>query len=178
MSLRDSAWLLESSYEALSDQRNHFRPGSMIALVQRISRASVSVKNDPSRTNSVGLGLIVLLGVGEDDTDVDLKKLATKLAKLRVFADEASKMNLDIISAKGELLLVSQFTLLADVSGGNRPSFIKAAEPKLARELYKQLAQNLTTAGIPVKTGFFGESMEIKATIDGPVTIYLDSKKL
>ena len=150
----------------------------MIALVQRVSQATVIVKTEPERKNSIGSGMVVLLGVGRDDTEVDLNKIAAKLLKLRIFADENDKMNLDISSAKGELLLISQFTLLADTTDGNRPSLIKAADPQLARDLYQKLAQKLSQAGIPVKTGFFGDYMQIETILDGPVTIYLDSKDL
>ena len=150
----------------------------MIALVQRVSQATVIVKTEPERKNSIGSGMIVLLGVSRDDTEADLNKIAAKLLKLRIFADENGKMNLDISAAKGELLFISQFTLLADVTGGNRPSFIKAAQPKMARELYEKLAETLAHGGIPVKTGFFGDYMQIETVLDGPVTLYLDSKKL
>ena len=150
----------------------------MIALVQRVSQATVIVKTEPERKNSIGSGMVVLLGISRDDTKADLDKIAAKLIKLRIFADENDKMNLDISSAKGELLLISQFTLLADVTGGNRPSFIKAADPQLARDLYQKLAQKLSQAGIPVKTGLFGDYMQIETILDGPVTIYLDSKDL
>jgi len=121
--------------------------------------------------------MIVLLGVSRDDTEADLNKIAAKLLKLRIFADENGKMNLDISAAKGELLLISQFTLLADVTGGNRPSFITAADPQLAKDLYEELAKKLRT-DVAVQTGFFGEYMQIETILDGPVTIYLDSKKL
>ena len=150
----------------------------MIALVQRVSQASVAVESDSVRTNSIGPGMVVLIGVGHDDTEADLNKIAAKLMKLRIFADAQAKMNLDIASSGGELLLVSQFTLLSDVSGGNRPSFIKAAEPKLAKDLYEQLVKTLLVAGAIVKTGFFGEYMKIETILDGPVTIYLNSKNL
>ena len=149
----------------------------MIALVQRVSQATVIVKTEPERKNSIGSGMIVLLGVSRDDTEADLNKIAAKLLKLRIFADENGKMNLDISAAKGELLLISQFTLLADVTGGNRPSFITAADPQLAKDLYEELAKKLRT-DVAVQTGFFGEYMQIETILDGPVTIYLDSKKL
>jgi len=149
----------------------------MIALVQRVSQATVIVKTEPERKSSIGSGMIVLLGVSRDDTEADLNKIAAKLLKLRIFADENGKMNLDISAAKGELLLISQFTLLADVTGGNRPSFITAADPQLAKDLYEELAKKLRT-DVAVQTGFFGEYMQIETILDGPVTIYLDSKKL
>lgn len=150
----------------------------MIALVQRVAKASIYSADNPDRTETIGQGLLVLLGVGRDDGQTDLDKIAAKLVKLRIFADENGKMNLDISAAKGELLLVSQFTLLADTTGGNRPSFIPAADPEPAKEFYQKLARLLSQAGIVVKTGFFGEYMTIDAVLDGPVTIYLDSKKL
>lgn len=150
----------------------------MIALVQRVAGASVSSAGNPDRTEAIGRGLLVLLGVGRDDSQTDLDKIAAKLVKLRIFADENGKMNLDIITAQGELLLISQFTLLADTTGGNRPSFIPAADPQLASDLYQKLAHRLFEAGIAVKTGLFGAHMTIETILDGPVTIYLDSKKL
>lgn len=150
----------------------------MIALVQRVAKASVSSAGNPDRIEAIGRGLLVLLGVGRDDGQTDLDKIAAKLVKLRIFADENGKMNLDIVTAQGELLLVSQFTLLADTTGGNRPSFTPAADPKPAKELYERLARRLSQAGIAVKTGFFGAHMTIETILDGPVTIYLDSKKL
>lgn len=150
----------------------------MIALIQRVSQAVVSVVSGADQTNSIGRGMVVLLGIGQDDTDVDLNKIASKLVKLRIFADQQVKMNLNLASSGGELLLISQFTLLADVSGGNRPSFIKAADPGLARELYEKLTKQLLEAGVAVKTGFFGEYMKIETILDGPVTIYLNSKNL
>ena len=150
----------------------------MIALVQRVSQATVIVKTEPERKNSIGSGMVVLLGVSRDDTEADLNKIAAKLRKLRIFADENGKMNLDISAAKGELLLISQFTLLADITGGNRPSFITAAPPELAKDLYQKLAQKLSETGIGVQTGFFGDYMQIETVLDGPVTLYLDSKKL
>ena len=150
----------------------------MIVLVQRVSQATVVVKTEPERKNSIGSGMVVLLGVSRDDTEAALNKIAAKLRKLRIFADENGKMNLDISAAKGELLLISQFTLLADITGGNRPSFITAAPPELAKDLYQKLAQKLSETGIGVQTGFFGDYMQIETVLDGPVTLYLDSKKL
>ncbi len=149
----------------------------MIALVQRVAGTSVSVAGNPDQTSAIGRGMLVLLGVSHDDSQTDLNQIAAKLIKLRIFADENGKMNLDISAAKGELLLISQFTLLADTTGGNRPSFIKAAPPELASDLYQKLAEMLK-ADITVKTGFFGAYMTIETILDGPVTIYLDSKKL
>ena len=150
----------------------------MIVLVQRVSQATVVVKTEPERKNSIGSGMVVLLGVSRDDTEADLNKIAAKLRKLRIFADENGKMNLDISAAKGELLLISQFTLLADITGGNRPSFITAAPPELAKDLYQKLAQKLSETGIGVQTGFFGDYMQIETVLDGPGTLYLDSKQL
>ena len=150
----------------------------MIALIQRVSSARVYVESDPDRVNAIGPGMVVLLGVSQADTEADCNKIAAKLRKLRIFTDENGKMNLDISAAKGELLLISQFTLLADVTGGNRPSFITAAPPELAKDLYQKLAQKLSETDVAVKTGFFAEYMQIETILDGPVTIYLDSKKL
>lgn len=150
----------------------------MIAVIQRVKSARVSLSQDSAKNSSIGPGLVVLLGVGGDDSEMDVNIIATKLAKLRIFADDNQKMNLDIVTVRGELSLISQFTLLADTTGGNRPSFIKAAPPELARDLYEKLARNLSARSVPVKTGFFGEYMTIEAVLDGPVTLYLNSKEL
>jgi len=140
----------------------------MRLVVQRVKRAKVG-------DAAVGVGYLVLLGVGKGDSVDGAKALADKLLKLRVMADDKDKMNLSIGDAKGEILVVSQFTLHADTTGGNRPSFIKAADPKLAKEVYEYFVSELRKSGVPVQTGTFGNYMEIEAILDGPVTIlYLD----
>lgn len=125
--------------------------------------------------NEVGLGLLVLLGVGKNDFKKEAEILADKLAKLRVMADAEGKMNLSVTDIGAEVLVVSQFTLHADTKGGNRPSFINAALPDAAKEIYEHFISKLRAKGIPVKTGTFGVYMQIEAVLDGPVTIlYLD----
>lgn len=150
----------------------------MIAVIQRVRSARVSLSQDPTKNNSIGSGLVILLGVGDDDNQQDEAKLVTKIAKLRILSDEADKMDLTIIEKKQEILVISQFTLLANLAGGNRPSFIKAANPQTAKEYYEKFIADLVAAGIPTKQGFFGQYMIIDIVLDGPVTIVLDSKKL
>lgn len=145
----------------------------MIALIQHISRGSVSFKD---QTNSIGRGFCILLGVGHDDGEEDVKKLAHKISNLRVFYDDDGKMNLSIDQIKGEILLISQFTLMANTKKGNRPSFINAAKPEIAKKLYLSLAEALRKYGIKVEIGFFGEMMDLDLKLDGPVTINLDTK--
>lgn len=136
----------------------------MKLVVQRVKEASVG-------TAKIGKGYLVLVGVKKEDTLEDAELLANKLVKLRVMADENDKMNLSIKDADGEILVVSQFTLYADTSGGNRPSFINAASPGEAKKIYEYFVNKLKESGIKIKTGSFGDYMEIEATFDGPVTI-------
>lgn len=150
----------------------------MIALLQRVSSGKVFPKSEPDKMSQIGPGLCILLGVAETDTEIDVQKLIDKISKIRIFADENNKMNLDIKVVGQEILLVSQFTLIADVKGQNRPSFVKAAQEERARELYQSVIEGLNNKGIKIKTGFFGEYMEISLNLDGPVTIVLDSQKL
>ena len=146
----------------------------MIALIQRVSEAKVSI--DDKEIASISKGYLILLGVMAGDGDSDLSYLVQKVGKLRIMADEDGKMNFDLKSAKGEVLVVSQFTLAGDVAGGNRPSFIKAAEPKLAEKYYEAFIGGLKAVGLPVKTGKFGAYMALELTNDGPTTLILDSK--
>lgn len=140
----------------------------MRLVVQRVKQAEVGAAK-------IGIGFLVLVGVGKGDLVANANVLADKLAKLRVMADKNKKMNLSLSEVDGEVLVVSQFTLHADTMGGNRPSFIKAAQPDLAREVYDHFVSSLKSKGLKVKTGTFGEYMEISAILDGPVTIlYLD----
>ncbi|KKQ36352.1 MAG: D-tyrosyl-tRNA(Tyr) deacylase [Candidatus Woesebacteria bacterium GW2011_GWA1_37_7] len=120
-------------------------------------------------------GLLVLVGVGKGDSNKDAEVLSEKLSKLRIISDNQGKMNLSLLDAQESVLAVSQFTLYADTSAGNRPSFIKAAEPKLARSIYNHFILKLKEKGLNVETGSFGEYMEIIAKLDGPVTIILES---
>ncbi len=147
----------------------------MRLLIQRVKSAEVKVAKTGETTGKIGIGLFVLIGVKEGDSEKDAEFLAEKLAKLRVMADEKGKMNLSVNDIEGEVLAVSQFTLYADTSGGNRPSFLKAAEPKLAEKLYELFVSRLKEKGIKVETGSFGEYMEIDARLDGPVTIVMES---
>lgn len=151
---------------------------NMIAVTQVIDRASVRIYGQPDTKREVSTGLIIFLGVSKTDTETDVEKLITKILKLRVFPDGDTKMNLDIQTIKGSILLISQFTLLGNLKGGNRPDFYAAADKDLAIKLYEQFADKLSKAGIPVKTGYFAEHMEIETVLNGPVTIILESDKL
>jgi len=144
------------------------------ALVQRVTRASVSV--DGEAVGSIGPGLVVLLGVAGGDTEKDADYLVQKIANLRIFSDAQGKFNLSLLETGGELLTVSQFTLLADTRKGRRPSFIDAAPPERARELCDYFAARAHAAGLKVATGRFQEHMLVEIHNDGPVTIMLDSR--
>jgi D-aminoacyl-tRNA deacylase len=146
----------------------------MRAVVQRVTRAEVSVSG--RCVGRIGPGFAVLLGVARDDTEADAEFVIDRILGLRVFADEAGKMNLALGAVSGELLVISQFTLLADTSGGRRPSFIKAAPPEIARPLYEHLVSLARARGVRVETGEFGAHMELGLVNDGPVTIILDSR--
>jgi D-tyrosyl-tRNA(Tyr) deacylase len=132
----------------------------------------VSADGDP--VGAVGAGLCVLLGVAASDTEALATKVAGRLAKLRIFPDEEGRSDRSVLDVGGSILLVSQFTLIADTSGGNRPSFSGAARPELAEPLYERVAAELRALGIPVETGRFGAHMEVALVNDGPVTIVLD----
>ncbi len=147
----------------------------MRAVVQRVSRASVKVGDE--LTGEIGKGLLVLLGVGQDDSQADADYLAEKIAGLRIFEDEAGKMNLSVMDAGGAVLAVSQFTLFGDVRRGKRPSFDAAARPERARELYDYFVQQVRGLGLRCETGRFQAMMEVELINTGPVTILLDSKK-
>ncbi|HUF38882.1 MAG TPA: D-aminoacyl-tRNA deacylase [Anaerolineales bacterium] len=144
----------------------------MKALLQRVSRAQVSVNG--AAIASIGEGLLVLLGVGHADTAEVARRLAEKVATLRVFEDEGGKTNLSVIDTGGAVLVVSQFTLYADTSRGRRPSFTGAALPEQARPLVESFAGALSTLGVPVQSGEFGARMEIALVNDGPMTILLE----
>ena len=148
----------------------------MRAVIQRVSRASVTVSGEV--VGEIGTGLLVLLGVEEGDTQDDVVWMANKVVGLRVFADSEGKMNLDVGEAGGAILAVSQFTLLGDCRKGKRPSFAHAAEPALADALYQRYVKNLQAEGLTVATGVFQAMMRVELVNDGPVTILLDSKKL
>lgn len=146
----------------------------MRAIVQRVSRAEVRV--DGKCLGRIGLGFAVLLGVARDDAEADAEFIADRILGLRVFADPAGKMNLALAAVDGALLVISQFTLLADTSGGRRPSFIGAAPPELARPLYEHFLSLARRRGVKVEAGEFGAHMELALVNDGPVTIILDSR--
>lgn len=148
----------------------------MRAVVQRVARAEVRVEGQV--TGTIGQGLLVLLGVGKDDGEADARALADKLAALRVFEDDAGKMNRSVTDVGGGVLVVSQFTLFGDARKGNRPSFVDAAPPETANALYERLCALLRERGLPVGTGVFRAHMDVELVNDGPVTILLDSRKL
>jgi D-tyrosyl-tRNA(Tyr) deacylase len=141
----------------------------VIAIVQRVSRADVSV--DGVSVGAIGHGLLVLACAEPDDTEAIADKLIAKLLKLRIFSDDAGKMNRSVVDVQGGLLIVSQFTLAADVSGGNRPSFTGAAGPELGRALYERLLATARSLHPIVASGAFGADMQVSLVNDGPVTI-------
>ncbi len=147
----------------------------MRAVVQRVSRAQVTVNGNVA--GEIGLGLLVLLGVGQGDTEGDAVYLAEKVSGLRIFEDEQGKMNRSVQEAGGSVLAVSQFTLYGDVRRGKRPSFEAAAAPEKARQLYEFLVERIRAAGLRCETGRFQEMMKVELVNEGPVTILLDSTK-
>jgi D-tyrosyl-tRNA(Tyr) deacylase len=147
----------------------------MKAVIQRVRSASVSIEG--KEISFINKGLLVLIGIEKDDSSEDLDYLVKKTAGLRIFKDENTNMNLSISDVGCELLVVSQFTLCADTSKGHRPSFINAAAPNLAENIYQQYCEKLREKNIPVKTGQFGSMMEVALINDGPVTILLDSQQ-
>jgi D-aminoacyl-tRNA deacylase len=149
----------------------------MRAVIQRVSRASVTV--DGLVVGAIGSGMTVLLGAGKDDTDQDVNYIVDKIANLRIFSDPNDKMNLSILDAAGGILLISQFTLYGDARRGRRPTFTAAMEPVVAKQLYLQCFAQFQSAGVAkVAAGIFGADMHIEMLANGPVTIMLDSKKL
>ncbi len=144
----------------------------MRALIQRVTTASVSVAGET--IGQIGPGLLILICAMQGDTPQNAEKLAQKIAKLRVFADENGHMNRSLLDTNGAALVISQFTLAADTSRGNRPGFSTAAAPDLGKQLYEHFARELADHTIPVETGKFGADMAVSLTNDGPVTIWLD----
>lgn len=147
----------------------------MRAVIQRVSRAKVTVQGEV--TGEIGPGLLVLLGVGKDDTEGDAEYLADKTVGLRIFEDADGKMSRAVGESGGAVLVVSQFTLYGDVRKGKRPSFDGAAPPQRARELYEHFVGRIRAAGLRCETGRFQERMDVELVNDGPVTILLDSAK-
>lgn len=147
----------------------------MKAVIQRVTSASVAVENQT--IGAIGPGLLILLGIHEEDTEAEVDYLVRKITKLRIFEDEQGKMNLDLAAIAGEILSVSQFTLYADTKKGNRPSYAKAARPEVATALYALFNQKLREANITVATGEFGAHMQIALVNDGPVTIVIDTRE-
>ncbi len=149
---------------------------NMRILIQRVRRASVGIGG--SVRSSIGRGLLVLVGIGPDDGEDDVRYLCEKLVKLRIFDDEAGVMNRSVVDAGGDVLVVSQFTLYASTRKGNRPSYVRAAGPEAAVPLYERfVAVTGKLLGRPVQTGVFGADMQVELVNDGPVTIWIDSKR-
>ena len=144
----------------------------MRLLIQRVSKASVTVEKQT--ISSIGKGLLILVGIGHSDGEEQVQFLAEKTANLRIFEDEQGKTNLSVLDVKGETIVVSQFTLYADTRKGRRPSFIDAALPDVAAPLVDRFAELLRSHGVPTQTGQFGASMQVEIHNDGPVTIWLE----
>ena len=147
----------------------------MRMVVQRVSRAKVTVEDHV--TGEIGAGLVILLGVGKEDTSDVASAMAEKASNLRIFEDEQGKMNRSLLEVRGEALVVSQFTLYGDARGQRRPSFITAAPPELAKRLYEEFGEALRGLGINVATGIFQAMMSVELVNEGPVTILIDSDK-
>jgi D-tyrosyl-tRNA(Tyr) deacylase len=147
----------------------------MRLVVQRVSRAKVTVED--RATGEIGAGLMILLGVGKEDTSAVATAMAEKACNLRIFEDEQGKMNRSLLDVKGEALVVSQFTLYGDARGQRRPSFITAAPPELAKKLYEEFCEAMRGLGVKVGTGIFQAMMSVELVNEGPVTILIDSDK-
>lgn len=147
----------------------------MRAIIQRVTRGTVAV--DDKIVGSVGKGFVVFIGVGHDDQEEDAQYLAKKIVNLRIFEDEAGKMNLSLEQVAGGVLAISQFTLYGETRKGNRPSFVEAAPPDHANRLYEYCVGLIKAAGVPTESGIFQADMLVEIHNDGPVTIFIDSKK-
>ena len=145
----------------------------MRALVQRVGRASVRV--DGGEPRPIGRGLLIFLGVGRGDTEADARRLADKALNLRIFPNEEGRFDRSVLDLKGELLVISQFTLYGDAWSGRRPDFIAAAEPETAEPLYRRFVELLAASGLTVQTGKFGAAMDVESVNEGPVTLWLDT---
>lgn len=148
----------------------------MRAVVQRVTKASVSV--DEKIVGEIKNGLLILLGVGDEDDEKDLDYMVEKILGLRIFEDENHKMNLSLLDVKGELLVISQFTLYGDTRKGKRPSFIKSASPDMGEKYYNDFIERTKALGVITENGIFGAHMDVSLINNGPVTILIDSKKL
>jgi D-tyrosyl-tRNA(Tyr) deacylase len=148
----------------------------MRAVIQRVREAKVTVEDQP--IGVIGSGLVVLLGVGANDTEAEVETLADKIANLRIFSDAEGKFNLSALDLQAEILVISQFTLYADARKGRRPSFIEAARPEIAIPLYEKFVQHLRAMGFKVETGEFQADMLVEIHNSGPVTIWLDTAEL
>lgn len=148
----------------------------MRAVVQRVLNANVKVNGDT--VGKIGKGLLVFLGIGEDDDNKDLEYMVEKILGLRIFEDTNSKMNLSLLDVEGEILVISQFTLYGDVRKGKRPSFSSSARPEMAENMYNKFIAMCKERGIKAEEGIFGADMKVELINDGPVTILIDSKKI
>ncbi|MBP8645916.1 MAG: D-tyrosyl-tRNA(Tyr) deacylase [Syntrophobacteraceae bacterium] len=148
----------------------------MRAVVQRVSEACVDIGGET--VGRIGLGVVVFLGVGPDDGPEDVRYMADKVLRLRIFPDDGDKMNLSVLDIRGEVLVVSQFTLYGDCRKGRRPSYAGAAPPEKAQRFYGDFVSELRTRGLRVETGRFQEKMRVRLVNDGPVTLLMDSKKI
>ena len=148
----------------------------MRAVIQRVKHASVAV--DGNVCGKIGQGLMILLGVGKNDAESDMRYIADKLLSLRIFEDENGKMNKSVCDISGELLIISQFTLYGDCRKGRRPSFDSAMKPQEAEAMYKSFVEYIKQSGLKTETGIFGADMKVELLNDGPVTLILDSTKI
>ena len=146
----------------------------MKAVIQRVSSAQVEVEN--LTVGKISAGLLLLIGIDEEDEKKDADWLVQKILNLRIFGDEAGKLNLSVLDLQGEILCISQFTLIADYKKGNRPSFIKAAKPDLAIPLFEYFKEEISRSGLKIESGIFGADMKVSLLNDGPVTIVMDSR--
>ncbi len=145
----------------------------MIGLIQRVDEASVIV--DGKKISKIGIGILLFAGISKDDTEKDIEYLVRKTVNLRIFSDDRGNLNLSLKDIGGEILIVSQFTLLGDTKKGRRPSFSNAMPPEQAKTFYKKLVESFKNTGVPVKEGIFGAMMKIKLVNNGPVTLIIDT---